>query len=98
MSRTASRLAPTRRWMPRWIGVVAARVLGSELGTGTLDGDGKVRLAATWAFRGIEYRAEYNGTLGASGGTLSGTQYWRGGRGASGSRTCSIAVVPAPQG
>ncbi len=75
-----------------------ARVLGSELGNGTLEADGKIRLAATWAIRGVDYRAEYNGTLTATGGTLSGTQSWRGGRGANGSRSCNIAVVPAPQG
>lgn len=75
-----------------------ARVLGSELGNGALDGAGKIRLAATWAIRGIDYRAEYDGTLTATGGTLIGTQSWRGGRAAGGSRTCSVAVVAAPQG
>ena len=74
------------------------QVLGSEFGGGTLDGEGKIRLASTWSIRGLDYRAEYAGTLTAKGGTLIGTQSWQGGRGASGSRACSIAVVPAPQG
>jgi len=75
------------------------RVLGSELGNGTLDGDGKIRLVSGLRIGGVTYRTEYNGTLTAKGGTLTGTQSWQGGRGGKGSsRTCVAAVVPAPQG
>jgi hypothetical protein len=28
-----------------------------------IDRDGKIRLAATWSMRGMDYRAEYAGTL-----------------------------------
>ncbi len=75
-----------------------AHVLGSELGTGLLGDDGKLHIAAAWVIRGVDYRAGYDGALTATGGTLTGTQSWRSGRRAGGSRTCSIAVVPAPQG
>jgi hypothetical protein len=74
------------------------RVLASELGNGTIDSGGKVHLAASWTIGGVDYRAEYDGTLTAKGGTRVGTQSWRGGRGDGSSRTCAIAVVPAPQG
>jgi hypothetical protein len=74
------------------------RVLGSELGNGTLGSDGKIHLAAAWSIRGVSYRTEYTGTLTATGGTLTGTQSWQGGRGSGSSRTCNAAVVPAPQG
>lgn len=71
------------------------RVLGSELGVGTMDGDGKVRLTSAWRFRGIVVHGAYNGTLTPSGGTLSGMQMWRTAAGP-GSRTCEIALVPVP--
>ena len=74
------------------------RVLGSELGNGTIDADGKVHLTSTWSIGGIAYRADYSGTLTAKGGALVGTQSWQGGRGNGSSRTCVAAVVPAPQG
>ena len=74
------------------------RVLGSELGAGAIEADGRVHLAAMWSMRGIDYRTEYDGTLTAKGGTLMGTQSWHGNRAGTGSRTCSIAIVPAPQG
>jgi hypothetical protein len=73
------------------------RVVGSELGSGTVDADGKLHLASDWTFRGITYRGDYNGTLTASGGTLSGTQSWSAPQ-VNGSRTCTAAVVPAPKG
>ncbi len=78
-----------------WTGT---RVLGSELGTGTIEADGKIHISATWSMRGIEYRTDYSGNITPKGGTLMGTQSWQGGRGATGSRTCVAAVVPAPQG
>jgi hypothetical protein len=73
-------------------------VLGSELGSGKLEPDGKVHLTSTWYFRGVAYSGDYSGTIGANGGTLSGKQSWSGGReSANGSRNCHVALVPAPQ-
>jgi hypothetical protein len=73
------------------------RVLGSELGSGTVDADGKLHLASAWDFRGIAVKGEYSGTLTSNGGTLTGTQTWQGGDGVRGSRTCTAALVPAPK-
>jgi len=73
------------------------RVVGSELGTGTIDSAGKVRITSDWYFRGIAVRGDYSGTLTPTGGTLSGTQSWRGPEGGAGSRTCEVALVPAPK-
>lgn len=69
------------------------RVVGSELGSGSVDAQGIVKIASNWSFRGINIRGAYEGTLTAGGGTLSGTQTWRGPDGASRSRTCQIAFV-----
>jgi len=73
-------------------------VVGSELGKGTVDGDGRVRVTSEWSFLGNTAHAEYAGTLTASGGTFTGTQIWRGpGEAAPVVRTCTAAVVPAPK-
>lgn len=73
------------------------RVLGSELGSGSLEPDGKVHLTSTWDVRGIVVRGDYSGTLDSNGGTLTGTQSWRDPAGEARSRTCQAALVPAPQ-
>jgi hypothetical protein len=70
------------------------RVLGSELGLGSVDGRGAVNIASSWSFRGISIRGVYEGTLTPGGGTLTGTQTWQGADGARRSRTCQIALVP----
>jgi hypothetical protein len=74
------------------------RVLGSELGTGTLDADGTLRLTSSWHMRGVTVKGEYSGKLTPTGGALTGTQSWQGGSDGAGSRTCTAAIVPAPQG
>ncbi|HEY2531303.1 MAG TPA: hypothetical protein VGJ20_25800 [Xanthobacteraceae bacterium] len=71
------------------------RVLGSELGDGSVDPNGKVHVTSTWEYRGITVRGDYSGTLTPSGGTLTGTQSWRGPGDEVRSRTCQVAVVPA---
>jgi hypothetical protein len=73
------------------------RVLGSELGTGTIDADGKLHLSSTWTYLGNTAVGDYSGTLTASGGTLIGTQTWTGPQGTSPViRACTAALVPAP--
>jgi hypothetical protein len=72
------------------------RVLGSELGAGSIDAAGKVHATSEWHFRGITIHGDYSGTLTSSGGTLTGTQSWRGLEDEPRSRTCELALVPAP--
>jgi hypothetical protein len=71
------------------------RVLGSELGAGTVDPGGKVKVASTWEVRGMTVHGDYSGTLTPNGGTLTGTQSWRGPEGEARSRACQVALVPA---
>jgi hypothetical protein len=73
------------------------RVTGSELGSGTVDGDGKLHLTSAWVFANIGFQGDYSGALSASGGTFSGTQSWSGPDGVNGSRACHAALVPAPK-
>jgi hypothetical protein len=73
------------------------RVLGSELGSGTVDQDGKIHVVSSYSLRGVTYQGDYSGMLTASAGTLIGTQSWVVPNGGSGSRTCVAAVVPAPR-
>ncbi len=74
------------------------RVVGSELGAGTIDPDGRVHLTSQWSFRGNTAKGDYSGTLGATGGTLTGTQAWTGQEGGEPlRRTCTAALVRAPR-
>lgn len=69
------------------------RVLGSELGSGSVDSNGSVHVRSDWDFRGIAVRGDYSGTLNATGGALTGTQSWHAPNGEARSRTCQIALV-----
>jgi hypothetical protein len=71
------------------------RVLGSEMAAGPIDADGSVHLTSTWDIRGITVHGDYAGTLTPNGGTLTGTQSWRGLDGQAHSRTCQAALVVA---
>jgi hypothetical protein len=73
------------------------RVVGSEMASGSIDGDGKLHLTSAWSFMGNTAQGDYSGTLTSTGGTLTGTQTWRG-PDTTGqlSRTCTVALVPAP--
>jgi hypothetical protein len=73
------------------------RVVGSELGRGTLGEDGKLHLTSDWGYLGNTAQGDYGGTLTATGGTLIGTQDWTAPDGATISRTCTAALVPAPR-
>jgi hypothetical protein len=73
-----------------------SRVVGTEMASGTIDGDGKVNLTSEWFFRGFTTQGAYTGTLTASGGTLTGTQSWHGPDSDNGSRACTAAFVAAP--
>lgn len=75
-----------------------ARVRGSELAAGTIDGNGKLHLKSGWTYLGNTAEGDYSGTLTPAGGTLTGTQTWRGpGGGDAVSRACTVALVPAPR-
>jgi hypothetical protein len=73
------------------------RVLGSELGSGTIDSDGKLHMTSNCTIGGVSYQGDYSGTLTAKGGTFTGTQSWHDAQGNEGSRTCTAALVPAPK-
>jgi hypothetical protein len=74
------------------------RVVGSELGRGTINGDGDLHLTSEWSYLGITAQGDYSGTLKSTGGTLVGTQTWSGPEGTVPiSRTCTAALVPAPK-
>jgi hypothetical protein len=72
------------------------RVLGTEMASGSIDNDGKVHLGSEWFARGVTFQGSYDGTVTLSGGTLTGKQSWHGPDGDSGSRACTVAIVPAP--
>jgi hypothetical protein len=74
-----------------------ARVVGSEMATGTIDPDGQVRLTSQWNYLGNNADAQYSGTLTPTGGTLTGTQTWSGPGADAVSRNCTAALVPAPR-
>lgn len=69
------------------------RVVGNEMASGTIDGDGKVHLTSMWFNGRALFHADYSGMLTPSGGTFMGTQTWHGPRGLNGSRTCAAAFV-----
>ena len=71
------------------------RVLGSEMAAGSIDAGGTAHLTSTWDIRGITVHGDYTGSLTPSGGTLTGTQSWRGPNGKAHNRTCHAALVLA---
>jgi hypothetical protein len=73
------------------------RVIGSELGAGTIDAQGKIHLTSNWYRFGVTFDADYSGALTNTGGTFSGTQSWRDGRNNNGKRNCTAAFLLAPQ-
>lgn len=74
------------------------RVVGTELAAGTIDGDGTLHLASEWSYLGNTAKADYTGTLAATGGTLIGSQSWTGPDGGTPlSRPCAAALVPMPE-
>jgi hypothetical protein len=75
------------------------RAVGSELGKGTIDGEGRLHLTSEWSYLGNTAEGDYSGTLTPTGGTLTGTQTWRGADGIAPAvkRTCTAALVAAPQ-
>jgi|SRR6516162_6692554 hypothetical protein len=74
-----------------------SQVVGSELGSGTIDADGKVHLTSTWYIGGMTFQSDYSGALTKTSGTFSGIQSWRDGRNNVGRRNCAAALVLAPQ-
>lgn len=76
------------------------RVVGSEIATGTANSDGTLRLTSSWAAAGASFKGTYNGTLNATGGTITGTEEWARSpaNGGSASRTCYGAYVRGPMG
>lgn len=73
------------------------RVVGNEMAAGTIDSAGQVHLTSQWDYLGNTADAEYTGTLTPDGGTLTGKQTWSGPGASPLSRTCTVALVPAPK-
>jgi len=73
----------------------ARKLVGTEEGTGAVDGNGAIELTAKWisarANSRITYTASYRGSMHPSTANLQGTQVWmRGGQ--TESRGCSISL------
>lgn len=78
--------------------LTGSRVVGTELAAGSIDGDGTLHLSSKWSFLGDTAEANYVGKLTPDGGTLVGSQNWTAADGgASVSRPCAVALVPAPE-
>lgn len=75
-----------------------SRVVGSEIATGTVNSDGTLHLTSSWPAVGGGFKGTYNGTLNATGGTITGTQAWKRSQANGGNvlRTCYGAYVTAP--
>jgi hypothetical protein len=73
------------------------RVTGTELASGAVDEAGKLHMASDYVVLGFAVHGDYEGTIGAHGGTFTGTQSWQWPDGRRGSRTCVAALVPAPR-
>jgi len=76
-----------------------SRVVGTEIATGSLSGDGALHLTSAWQAAGSSFKATYSGTLTASGGTLSGSESWTrsASNGGNASRACYGAYVKGPE-
>ncbi|MFZ0651799.1 MAG: hypothetical protein WAZ97_13105 [Pseudolabrys sp.] len=77
--------------------LTGTRVVGSELGSGTIDAQGKLHLTSNWHRFGVTFESDYSGALTKIGGTFSGTQSWRDEKNNSGKRNCTAAFLLAPQ-
>ncbi|MGB6537056.1 MAG: hypothetical protein WBF58_13955 [Xanthobacteraceae bacterium] len=75
-----------------------SRVVGTEIATGTVSADGTLHLGSSWAAAVASFKGTYNGTLNATGGTITGTEAWTRSpaHGGSVSRACYGAYVRAP--
>jgi hypothetical protein len=76
--------------------IEGSRVVGTELASGDIAADGRVKLQSQWAWHGATANARYGGALTELGGTLVGDQVWSRDD-HSETRTCVAAVVPVPK-
>lgn len=69
-------------------------VVGTELGAGDIDANGRLHLTSAWSYLGFKARGEYGGMLTPSGGTLTGSQVWTNADGSDPlTRDCAAALV-----
>ena len=68
------------------------RVVGSELGTGTVEDNGALKLTSSWSAGVFSYQGAYAGTINGKTGALTGTQAWTMPRGKQ-TRDCMIAYA-----
>jgi hypothetical protein len=73
--------------------------ISDAVATGTLDGDGVLRLAHVVFTHDASFQGEYTGMINATGGTLTGTQVWTRSAGGVVTRTCkgNVYEVKAPR-
>ena len=67
-------------------------VVGTELGTGTIDDSGALTLKSSWSLGKGSYQGSYSGSLAGTTGTLAGTQAWKTLEGEE-MRNCTIAFA-----
>ena len=77
--------------------LTGTRVVGSELGSGTIDAQGTLHLTSNWHRFGVAFDSDYSGTLTKTSGTFSGTQSWRDEKNNSGKRNCTAVFLLAPK-
>jgi hypothetical protein len=75
-----------------------SRVVGTEIAIGTVGADGALHLTSNWAVARGSFKGTYNGTLAATGGTLTGTEEWTRSPadGGNATRACYGAYVKGP--
>jgi hypothetical protein len=71
---------------------LTARVIGSEIATGTVSEEGSLKLSSSWSAGDVSFQGSYAGNIAGQGGTLSGSQAWTTPDGAE-QRTCTAAFV-----
>ncbi len=72
---------------------IGTLVVGTELGTGSVDENGTVTLKSAWSLGRGSYQGTYTGTIKGRTGTLAGTQAWKIPDTGEETRNCTIAFA-----
>jgi hypothetical protein len=68
-------------------------VVGTELGTGSIDEHGALTLKSDWSLGKGSYRGAYSGAINGKTGTLAGTQAWKSPENGEETRSCTVAFA-----
>jgi hypothetical protein len=68
-------------------------VVGTELGTGSIDESGAVTLKSSWSLGKAGYQGAYSGNIKGKTGTLAGTQAWKSPESGEETRNCTVAFA-----